>query len=281
MKTLPCATLLICADDFAMNESVDEGVLTLGEMGRIHAASCMTTPARWSRAAPQLLARAPRLLRGLHFNLTHGEPASAELKRHWSCFPSLAELMVAAHLERLPLAAVQAEWRTQYERFVQALGHAPEFLDGHQHVHHLRGVRRIVLAEALKRKTPVRNTSRVLGPGFALKRWLIQATGGRTLGRVLDRNALSLNDELAGVYDFRASGYAHHVAAWLRGLASARGRVLMVCHPAWPPAWPLASSASWHPSSDPIAQARLHEARFLASPAFADALGDSGLGLAV
>ena len=88
--------------------------------------------------------RAPLEL-GLHFNLSEGAPLSAALRALWPTLPGLARLLALAHLRRLPLAAIGAEFRAQVDAFAEALGRKPAFVDGHQHVHALPGVRRIVL----------------------------------------------------------------------------------------------------------------------------------------
>ena len=78
---------------------------------------------------------------GLHFNLSEGAPLSADLRDRWPVLPGLAQLLALALVRRLPLAAIGAEFRAQVDAFAEGLGRAPAFIDGHQHVHALPGVR--------------------------------------------------------------------------------------------------------------------------------------------
>ena len=150
--------------------------------------SCLATHAHWPQSAPLAAGWPASVDVGLHFNLTEGAPLSPALRAHWQRFPSLSALIMAAHLRRLPLAAIDAELQAQLDAYAAARGAPPDFIDGHQHVHALPGVRRLVLAAArsIGRSTAVRSTGRVIGPGFAVKRWLIAHTGGGA-GRALRR----------------------------------------------------------------------------------------------
>mgnify|MGYP000073246266 CR=1 FL=1 len=45
------------------------------------------------------------------------------------------------------LAALAREWDAQWARFCEALGRAPRFVDGHQHVHQFPVIRDALLQE--------------------------------------------------------------------------------------------------------------------------------------
>ena len=45
---------------------------------------------------------------GLHFNLTEGRPLAPSLRALWPRLPTLQDLIVQAHLRRLPLAELVA-----------------------------------------------------------------------------------------------------------------------------------------------------------------------------
>jgi len=64
----------------------------------------------------------------------------------------------------------------------------------------------------------LRNTGRVLGPGFALKRWMIEHTGGRALARELAQRVIAHNPALLGAYDFADPDYASLMRRWLAEL---------------------------------------------------------------
>jgi predicted glycoside hydrolase/deacetylase ChbG (UPF0249 family) len=260
--TAPAARVLaICADDIGLVDGAAETAIRLAARGRLSAASCVTNTPGW-RADAELLADAPfdgEL--GLHFNLSEGLPLSTDLARRWPTLPGLAPLLALAPLGALPVAEIAVEWRAQVDAFVQAIGREPEFIDGHQHVHALPGVRDAILADVAhwRRRPAIRNTGRVLGPGATLKRAAIAALGGRGLQRRLVASGLAHNLALLGAYDFGATDYRALVQAWLDHAPPEGG--LLFCHP-------CANAAA----GEPIAAARRREALYLDSDAFADDL---------
>ncbi|MGM9485403.1 ChbG/HpnK family deacetylase [Roseateles sp. NT4] len=261
----PQRRLTVCADDYGLGPAVDRGILALAEQRRINALSCLVTPPRWSVAGPAL--RDSSVATGLHFNLTEGVPLSSALREHWPHFPRLGTLMTQAFLGRLP-AALADEFQAQLQRFVTSVGRAPHFIDGHQHVHALPGVRPIVLAAAQSLGLPLRNTGRVLGPGFAFKRRVIEACGGRALAAQMRARRVRGMPALLGVYGFNPhADYRALMRGWLR---EAPDRALLFCHPAHGEPEP----------GDAIAAARLNEMAYLAGPGFAADLAEFGISLA-
>lgn len=266
MSAARARVLGVCADDVGLVDGVAESVIALAAAGRLSAASCVTNAAGWRAAAALLTSSRPAVELGLHFNLSEGVPLSAALRAHWPTLPALASVLARAHLRALPLAAIGAEFAAQVDAFAAALGRPPDFVDGHQHVHALPGVRRIVLdALASWPQAPaVRSTARVLGPGTAFKRWVIEASGGRALERALVARGLAHNRALLGAYDFNAD-YRPLMQAWLAEAPDDGG--LLFCHPG-----PAAGE-----SSDPIASARGREAAYLASDDFCVDLAAAGV----
>jgi chitin disaccharide deacetylase len=261
-------TLAVCADDFGLSPGVSRGIAALAHARRVNAISCLANMPRWRRDAALLDDVPASVDLGLHFNLTEGEPLSAELRDAWPRLPALWRLIAGAHLGAIPREAIAAEFAAQHRAFVEATGRQPDFIDGHQHVHHLPGLRDVVLDAVLATapRPAVRNTGRLPGRGFGIKRGLIAGTGGRALQRELARRGIAHNAALLGVYDFRAGGYRRHMQGWLSAVP-ADGAVLF-CHP---------GSPDESPASDPIAGARGPEADYLRSDAFADDLRDAGV----
>ena len=262
-------TLALCADDFGTSPGISQAISGLVLRGRLQAVSCLATHAHWPSSAPLIDGWPASADVGLHFNLTEGVPLGAALREHWPAFPSLPSLIMGAHLRRLPLAAIDAELQAQLDAFVAARGAPPDFIDGHQHVHALPGVRRLVLeaARAVGPSTAVRSTGRVLGPGFAVKRLLIEQTGGNALRRALRRLQVPHNAALLGVYDFSPTAdYRELMRGWL-GMVPPEG-ALLFCHPG-------AADAA----GDPIAEARPREAAYLAGDDFAADLRQAGVAL--
>jgi chitin disaccharide deacetylase len=260
--TAPARELRLCADDFGLAVPISRGILRLAARGRLSDVSCIVNAPDWPGRAHELAAAPVRL--GLHLNLTEGRPLSATLAAVWPTLPSLPRLIVLAHLRRLPLAALRDELDAQLAAFIAGCGRAPAHLDGHQHVHHLPGVRELLPVDPA---LPVRHTGCVRGPGFATKRLLIEATGGRALGRRLQAQGNARNTQLFGVYDFVQTDYRGLFRRWLTALPQ-RG-ALIFCHPGEPG------------SGDAIAAARARELAYLDSDAFDADLAAAGVRLAV
>jgi predicted glycoside hydrolase/deacetylase ChbG (UPF0249 family) len=259
-------SLTLCADDYGQSAAIDTGILQLVDSGRLNAVSCLVGGAHWAAGAAELLAL-PAVARGqvrlgLHFNLTEGKPVSSALLAHWPRLPSLQRLIAQAHARSLPLAALREEWRAQFGAFEQTLGRRADHVDGHQHVHHLPQLRAQLLEQLAPRPAlRVRHTGHVAGPGYDFKRWVIQATGGRALGRQLQAMGRQQNTQLVGVYDFSPRPYRQLMRQWLKGLPRHGG--LIFCHP---------GAAARPGDIDTISAARARELLYLRSSAFMDDL---------
>jgi predicted glycoside hydrolase/deacetylase ChbG (UPF0249 family) len=260
--------LALCADDYGLSLPISRGIEQLAAAARLTDVSCIVNTDTWPVVARRIDARHTRL--GLHLNLTEGRPMSPALAALWPAFPPLPQLIVLAHARRLPQQALWAEFVAQLAAFEQGARRAPAHVDGHQHVHHLPQLRELLL-ELLRARPGMkaRHTGRVQGPGFAVKRLLIEGTGGRALGRQLEAQQRAQNTRLVGVYDFRVGDYRRHMQRWLAALP-AEGALLM-CHP---------GEAGGPDDLDPIAAARVQELAYLASDAFTEDLAAAGVVLA-
>lgn len=257
-------SLILCADDFALHPLVDAAVAQLARAGRLSATSCMTTAPRWREAAPLLAALRPQLSVGLHFNLTesHGGAVPAQ---------ELGAVIRQAYTCRWSAAQMRAQWQQQLDAFEQALGTAPDFIDGHQHVHQLPGVRQALLAELSTRygaheRPWVRSTVPAGQLWRASKALIIALLGGFAATRLWQQAGLRTNCGFAGVYGFDAptpQDYGAHMQAWL---AQVQPGSLLMCHPA----------AGVMPN-DAIAAQRPVECAYLLSDAFVQALQARGL----
>jgi chitin disaccharide deacetylase len=262
--------LALCADDFGLAPGISAGIAELAHAQRLTAISCITNSPHWAESA-KLLAGLPGTVDvGLHLNFTEGRPVSARLKRRWPRLPSLPRLIAQAHLRLLPLSQVRNEVHAQLAAFNRRLGRPPAFIDGHQHVHHLPGLRGVILdmVEHVQPIPAVRNTGRVLGPGAGFKRWMIEATGGRALERELAQRVIAHNPVLLGAYDFVEPDYAVLMRGWLASLPAEGG--LLFCHP-----------GARHEGDPPdaIAAARARELAYFASSAFEDDLAAANVRL--
>jgi predicted glycoside hydrolase/deacetylase ChbG (UPF0249 family) len=260
MHTQQPRTLSVCADDFGLTPGISAAITRLARANCITAISCITNSPYWESSAPLLGDLPDSVDVGLHINLTEGRPASTQLAALWPRLPALRVLLLRAHLHLLPLEALACEVRAQLAAFSAATGSSPCYLDGHQHVHHLPGLRDIVLEAAARlRPTPaIRNTGRVLGPGFGVKRWLIENTGAQALRRELARRGLAHNPVLLGAYDFQDPDYRGCMQRWLAALPAEGG--LLFCHP---------GEVIGGDPPDAIDAARKREMAYLESDAFA------------
>jgi chitin disaccharide deacetylase len=262
--------LALCADDFGLAPGLSRGIARLAAARRLSAISCITNSPHWPDASVRLQGLPDTVDVGLHLNFTEGRPLSPSLARLWPAFPALPALIARAHLRRLPRAEMRHEVHAQLKAFIALHGEPPAFVDGHQHVHHLPVLRDILLdmVEHIQPLPAVRSTARVLGPGAAVKRLLIERTGGRALAVALAQRELAHNPVLLGAYDFQARDYRALMQRWLAAVPAEGG--LLFCHP------------GEHAAGDPpdaIKDARERELRYLASDAFDEDLAAAGVTL--
>ena len=260
--------LTLCADDFGLAPGISAGIARLAHAQRLTAVSCITNSPHWPIQARRLDGLPDSVEVGLHLNFTEGPPLSQRLARRWPTLPPLSTLIARAHLGLLPLAELRGEVHAQLRAFIHAHGKPPSFIDGHQHVHHLPRLRDTILdmAEHVQPLPAMRSTERVLGPGFGFKRWMIEHTGGRSLGRALRQRVMAHNPALLGAYDFKNPDYGALMRRWLELLPPEGG--LLFCHP------------GAHDADDPpdvIAPARAVELSYLASKDFIDDLRDANV----
>jgi predicted glycoside hydrolase/deacetylase ChbG (UPF0249 family) len=256
--------LAICLDDFGLHPGVNQAALQLGSLGRVNAISCMVAAPLWRAGAPRLAEwPAGHVDIGLHLDFTeHTFDAAARRP--------LGALIAHSQVRALERQQVRNEIVNQLDAFEQAMGRAPDHVDGHQHVHQFPIIRQeliAVLIERYARRPWLRRTRRPQGlRGF--KPWLIERLGSAALGELAREHGFAQNRSLLGVYGFDggADGYARLLAHWL-GLAQ-HGDLLM-CHAGGPA-----------PGHDAIAAARASEWQVLAGPAFAELLARHGITLA-
>lgn len=258
-------SISLCVDDFGLHPGINEAVFTLVRQGRVQAVSAMVGGAAWPEGARGLLAvaRTGRVEVGLHLDLTECplNPANRQ---------PLGHLIARAYLHQLDPVALRAEVAGQLDAFEAAMGCAPAYVDGHQHVHQLPQVRAALLQE-LARRYPagglwLRATRGPQGAAHLdartrFKSQVIAWLGARALSSLAQRQGLRQNARLLGVYDFRgdAAQYRARLDAWLH---ACRHGDLLMCHAGRPsPGAP-----------DVLEGARQAELEVLGSAGFEDAL---------
>ncbi len=257
--------IVVCGDDFGMNAGIDEGMIALARMRRLSAVSCLTLGPSFAANAPRLGALDVEL--GLHVNFSETlDPRDPPL-------PALGTLILKAYAGRLDAAWIDAQLVRQFDAFEAAFGRAPDYVDGHQHVHQLPGIRARILALLGQRYAARPPWLRQTAPGMysgiplkeSLKARVIGALGAAALAREARANGLRTNRRLLGVYAFDG-GERRYARLLLNWLFNARDGDLLMCHPALDNA----------PAS-PMARQRRAEFDVLASPGLGDWLAGNGV----
>ena len=275
MSTRP---LILCADDYALSPGVTRGILDALAKGRLNATGAMTNRPLWKEAAPDVAGFADRADIGLHLNLTFGAPLGAMPNLAPSgVLPLLRPFLKAARAGLLPREEVRAEIARQLDAFEDAMGRPPDFVDGHQHVQVLPGVRDWLLEELVKRglagRLWLRDSSdrlpRILARRVELPKALVLAALGRGFAAQAHRLGFHTNEGFAGfsAFDMRRD-YGRDFA---RYLVRPGTRHLVMCHPGHVDADPSAG--------DDVREPRARELEFLLSDRFAHALGAAGFHL--
>lgn len=229
---------VLCADDFAMTEGVSRSILALLEAGKLSATGAMTSRPHWPRLAGELAAFATRADLGIHLNLTCAAPLGAmPVVAPGGTLPNLPDLARMALLSRAARAEIAAEIARQCAAFEDALGRPPDFLDGHQHVHVLPGIRHAVITAVAGRYTrgsvylrdPADSPSAIRERGVAVAKALV--IGGLSLGLAgsARRAGIPVNRGFSGVAPFDPS---RDFGADLRRFLVRPGPAhLVMCHP--------------------------------------------------
>ena len=255
--------LCICVDDFGLSAGVNSAVFDLAERARISATSGMVRRSGWTAGA-RVLRHLPteRLDVGLHLDLTRPETVDGPE-------PGLLGLLARTYSRTVFAAALQSDIRNQLDRFEDAMGRAPTFIDGHRHVHQLPVVRALLVEEIARRYAAsppwIRGTAPGPSPGAGgrFKAGLIHALGGKAMATMAAAHGIPTSRRLLGVYDFSgdARGYEKRLGDWL---AACRTGDVLMCHP-----------SAGMVSGDPIGAARLREyavLRAMAWPAAGDVM---------
>lgn len=261
--------LALCVDDFGLHAGVNRAVWRLAELGRLNAVSCMVGAPAWADAAASIgQLDHEKIDFGLHLDLTE---TPLDPRARWP----LPRLIAASYARRLDSESLRTEIEAQLDAFERRSGQAPDYVDGHQHVHQLPVVRDLLL-DALQRRYADRlpwlrsTVSGVAGVSWrgASKPKVIELLGAATLRRLAERRGHRLNHRLLGVHDFQvdAALYRELLHGWLQ---SARDGDLLMCHPS--------TSTDAH---DPLLRSRTSELQVLGDDSFEPALARAGIRLA-
>jgi predicted glycoside hydrolase/deacetylase ChbG (UPF0249 family) len=278
MPTAP-RQIWLCADDYGISPSVNDGIRKLILRGRLNATSVMVAaPHLDDDEAPSLEmlnAGEKRAAIGLHVTLTAPfKPMSAEFSplRDGGFLP-LAEMMRAAIARRLRPDLLVVEIATQVRAFVEVFGHLPDFVDGHQHVHLFPQVRDAFL-KVVSEAAPTAWV-RQCGRANSLRRLhdrkaLVLDILSMAFRRRAERLGLATNPAFAGSYAFRPK--ANFAKIFPRFLSGLPDDGLIMCHPGFVDAE--------LERLDSLTTLREHEFAFFNSDDFPRVLADHGVALA-
>lgn len=262
------ARLILCADDFAHSRDTSRVIADLLAARRLTATGCMTLRPNWAEDSAMLRDVPAEAEIGLHLVLTEEAPLTAMPRfAPAGVLPGIRALHVGDPAD-LPIEEIAAEVDAQFARFAEVMGRPPAFVDGHQHVLHLPGIRPIVLAAAVQHAPDAWLRTCEDRPGAMLARpWrgkaLASALRSRGFGRDAAWHGLAINHGFAGHYGF-AGDYAAIFPSFLRRPGR---RHLIMCHP-----------GADTRAGDAIAAARPVEAAALWTLPLADLAAAHGLG---
>ncbi|NNM60006.1 MAG: ChbG/HpnK family deacetylase [Legionellales bacterium] len=258
-------SIILCADDFGLNEGINEGILGLVKQKRLSAVSCMMNIGKSQLAFSRLKPYEDSIDIGLHFNLTEGTALTgvSSLTDETGKLRSINQLLVRSTVRSIKQRHVEQELEAQLNQFEAAFGRLPDFIDGHQHIHHLPIVSDSLLHIYQLRLSAHRPFIRsVYVPWLQTfqslnsKIFIIQLTGAHQFLSLLKKQSIPHNTSFAGFYNFDATlNYQVRFHAFLSTIQQGG---LIMCHP-----------GLFH-QGDLITMARQNECAYFASEAFID-----------
>ncbi len=181
--------------------------------------------------------RNPQLGVGVHLTLCEGKPLSSDgaltglLDEEGAFHDGLQPLLTSYLRRKLPLAAIEREWRRQIEH-ARSFGLSLSHLDGHKHVHLLPPLARLTCQLAREYSIPFVRAS-LESPSLAvlgrLPGWLVISSLALHAKRVIAEHGLTTADHFVG---FTNSGGMTE-AALLSAVEQAKpGTTEIMVHPA-------------------------------------------------
>jgi predicted glycoside hydrolase/deacetylase ChbG (UPF0249 family) len=251
--------VIVCADDFAFNQSASLAMAKLAQMGRISAISAMVLSPRWAQDVALLQDLRDKVDVGLHLDWTS---AFAVAAGHGM---SLGQAMGRALLGGFDPRQAQKVITQQLDLFELHWQAPPDYVDGHQHVHQFAGIREALVTELMQRYgnlavQPYLRISRAPVGLADIKSRIIAWMGADALEKIASCAGLPRARALFGVYNF--AGDAQRYAALMKHwLAHASTGSILMCHPA----------VAAEPGDD-IGAARVQEFGYLCESQFSAAL---------
>ncbi len=219
--------LILCADDYAQSQGIDDAIIQLIQQMKLSAASCMTLSPHWPKAAKRITpAIRKQAAIGLHLDFTHFGHAISH--------PKLIAFSYARLLDKKELTQ---HINYQLNLFEEALGTPPDYVDGHQHVHQLPQIREALIEVLSKRYHGHLPWLRIARPPLneGLKGWIIRCLGADALQKQAQKRGFDFSDCLLGVYEFRGDkvSYKGRLIDWLQDTKKHKSNhaAVLMCHP--------------------------------------------------
>ena len=255
----------LCADDFGQSQAISEGILELMSSRRLSATSVLSEGPYWKRGSRRLSELQRNADIGLHLNLTHAFEGVS------GTHPLIYWLMFSrAGLVSQP--KIKQTFLRQIDKFADAMGRLPDYLDGHQHVHAFPSIRDVLMEVIAERWTTdkrpwVRSPECLVDNGGEPLKAMVLRSAARGFHELAASQGLRTSKKFGGLYSLLPDArFAKRMKAWMHLLPSG---TLMMCHPGRPTI----------DLSDPIAEARAQEFAYLGSPRFADDCHETGVRL--
>lgn len=238
--TAAARRVVLCADDYGMSVGISKAMIELAEAGKLSALSAMTNLPAWAHTSHDLPAVRKKVSVGLHLNLTTGSPLSG-LKK---CLPSgdfqsLQYTLLSVTSRRWQKNLLREEIMRQLDRFEEAVGAAPDHVDGHQHVHVFPLVRSTLLRCLAERYSSQQILFRIPAPSWrdviSVPNVRIKALIIKAISSGADRAArdlgMTVNDSFSGFSSFNTDesfeGELQHA------MHSGEPFHLVMCHPGY------------------------------------------------
>ncbi len=251
MNTHFIKRVVLCADDYALNASVSQGIVNLARTKRLSATSVMTLSPRWSDDAPALRELRGVIDVGLHLDWT------SEFAQQAGHGNSLGAVMWQSLRGALHAGAVREAIERQLDAFELHWQAAPDHVDGHQHVQQFSGVRE-VLVEVLQKRyglkahRPWLRVSKVAQSD--VKSHIITWMGASSLLQWAEQHAWPVASPLLGAYGFDGdvAGYATRMQHWMKSLPTVSAQAQTPTHNLTTPHGLLLHNSPAPNSSPPI-----------------------------
>jgi len=203
---------VVCGDDFGISPGVDDAILELVEARKLSAVSCLTGYPEWNSSARRLERLSSECDLGLHIAIP------------WAS-------------RRREIAAAIAR---QFEKYEDALGKSPDFVDGHRHIHEHPVVGTLLLEYLGARGLSpyLRNTHEAFATIAGRKIAMVKTTSLSLVGKIwrrrVERAGFSTNDGFLGVYDWETEKAETVFARFAANVTGSRP--LWMVHPGYPDA---------------------------------------------